>query len=247
MKKPPSFFVAEALDAGRLVLLPEEERRHARARRMRTGARVRVIDGTGRIADGVVERLNGSALQVRIEEVRSPGEAGFALTLLAPVLRFTRLSWLIEKATELGATRIVLVATSRAQGDRVEFASKDRARLERIAREASKQSERLSFPRIEGPVSFSEAVASGAASRLLLDPDGEAFPVSLPGESAALWIGPEGGFSPDEILAAEIAGWKKARLPGGLLRAETAVLAALALTARAIDSTRARADNSSNR
>ena len=248
MKSPPTFVVADALEAGALVNLSGEERRHARARRLRVGSAVRLIDGSGRAAAAVVERLGRGEIAVRIEAVDEiMASPDVSVVLLAPALRFSRLSWLIEKAAELGATRILLVATTRTQGDRLELAGRDMDRLRRIAQEAAKQSGSRTIPSIEGPVSFASAAAIAGDARLFLDPEGDAFPVSLSGGSVALWIGPEGGFSEEEKLAAEAAGWSKARLPGGILRAETAVLASLALASRAIDSTGGRADNTSNR
>lgn len=247
MKKPTAFIVPGRLAIGGVVLLPEEERRHARARRLRAGSPVRLVDGSGGMANGKIERLSRAGIEVRVEELLRPGDATPRITLLAPVLRSSRLSWLVEKATELGASKIILVATSRAQGDRVALASKDRDRLARIVREASKQCGRLFFPPIEGPAGFIEALGSSAECRLILDPSGGAFPVSLRGASLALWAGPEGGFTEEELRAAESAGWAKVRLAGSTLRAETAVLAGLALAARAIDSAGNRADNGSTR
>jgi 16S rRNA (uracil1498-N3)-methyltransferase len=244
MKKPPSFVVSGPLEPGGLVSLADEERRHARARRLRPGAVVRLVDGEGSVGTGTIERFDRSALEVRVDEIRADPVAAFSILVLAPVLRASRLSWLVEKATELGASKIVLVESSRAQGDRAEEAQRDGGRLGRIAREAAKQCGRTSFPSIEGPVSFGEASLLPAGRRLLLDPSGEPFPPSLSESSVALWSGPEGGFTPAELAAAGRAGWERVRLAGSVLRAETAVLAALALAARAIDSAAGRADNS---
>jgi 16S rRNA (uracil1498-N3)-methyltransferase len=211
---------------------------------MRPGAAVRLVDGEGSVGTGTIERFDRSRLEVRVDEIRADPAAAFSIAVLAPVLRASRLSWLVEKATELGASRIVLVESSRAQGDRAEDAQRDSGRLGRIAREAAKQCGRTSFPSIDGPVSFGDASVLPEGRRLMLDPSGEPFPQSLSGGSLALWVGPEGGFTPAELSAAGRAGWEKVRLAGSMLRAETAVLAALALAARAFDSAAGRADNS---
>ena len=244
MKKPPSFVVAGPIEPGGLVRLSDEERRHARARRLRPGAAVRVVDGAGSVGTGTIERFDRAVLEVRVDQIHTDPEVAFSITVLAPVLRASRLSWLVEKATELGAAKIVLVESSRAQGDRAEDAQRDGARLGRIAREAAKQCGRTSFPSIAGPLAFGDASVVPADRRLLLDPSGAPFPPSLSGRSLALWAGPEGGFTPAELSAAGRAGWENVRLAGSVLRAETAVLAALALAARAIDSAAGRADNS---
>ncbi|MGH9443408.1 MAG: RsmE family RNA methyltransferase [Thermoanaerobaculia bacterium] len=247
MKSPPSFFVNGPLAVGEAVRLSDEERRHARARRLRAGSAVRLIDAAGRVGSGTVSRLDGEILEIRVEDVREPEPANTSITVLAPVLRSTRLSWLIEKATELGAARVLLVDSSRAQGDRAERAAGERARFVRLAREAAKQCGRSTFPSVEGPVPFSEAIACPSDRRLLLDASGAEFPASVRERKVAIWVGPEGGFTPDEISAAGSAGWERVRLPGATLRAETAALAGLALSALAIDRAGARADNSSTR
>ena len=243
MKVPPTFFVPGDLRDGALVALPEEERRHIRARRLSSGSPVRLIDGRGGVADGKIEALDATGVRVRVERCRAPSGAGIPRIVLAPVVRAPRLAWMVEKATELGADRILLVKSSRAQGERASEAERDGARLSRLAREAAKQSARASVPSVEGPMSFEEAVGVAAEARFLLDPDGALFPASLSVRSVALWIGPEGGFTPGERAAAEASGWTKIRLPGGTLRAETAVVAAVALAGRAIDSAAGRADN----
>src|SRR5258706_10925367 len=142
MKSPPSFFVPGPLVDGSVVFLPAEERRHARARRLRSGSEVRLIDGRGGVAEGRIEAMGRTAVEVRVQNSRSAESAPFPLIVLAPILRFSRLAWLIEKATELGADRIVLVSSSRAQGDRAASATRERERLSRLAREAAKQSGR---------------------------------------------------------------------------------------------------------
>jgi 16S rRNA (uracil1498-N3)-methyltransferase len=247
MKKPPSFFVPGPLAKGAIMTLSAAELRHARARRLRPGSQVRLIDGHGGVAEGEIEHLDRSSARVRVEAFRAPRGDVLPIAVFAPALRPARLSWLIEKATELGATKIVLTRSARAQGDRTSFAARESERLATLAREAAKQCGRLQFPTIEGPVGFDEVVVSSADCRILFDAEGAAFPSSLRAKSLALWVGPEGGFTPEELRASESAGWMRVRLAGATLRAETAVLAGLALAARAIDSAADRADNGPNR
>ena len=212
-KNAPSFFVAGILSEGAVIDLPEEERRHARARRLSAGSRVRLSDAAGNVADGTVLRVSREACAVEIGSVERPRPAApGVVSLFVPAIRLPRLSWLVEKATELGAARVTVVASERAQRDRVEGAARSSDRLARVAREAAKQSGQTCVPAISGPISFAEAAGAPAthAEAILLDASGQRFPGSLAGP-VALWTGPEGGWSLGETAAAEKAGWSRAR------------------------------------
>jgi hypothetical protein len=104
----------------------------------------------------------------------APGiEENSPVTLVVSGVRLERLDWIAEKATELGVSRLVLVASARVQGFR---ASAERAeRLVRVAREAAKQSERSRWPDVDGPVGLPEALGEQARHRIFLDFDGEPF------------------------------------------------------------------------
>lgn len=236
-KDPPAFFVAGTLAEGAVIDLPEDERRHARARRLGVGSAVRLSDAAGNVASGTVLSVSRGACSVAIGPVNVPRAAPSGpISLFVPAIRVPRLSWLVEKATELGAAGVTIVASERAQRDRVESAAHSGERLGRIAREAAKQSGQTSPPELSGPIRFEEAAraASSNAAAILLDPSGSPFPAAL-AAPVALWIGPEGGWSSAELSAADRAGWMRARLPGAVLRAETAAVAALVLALRSID------------
>jgi 16S rRNA (uracil1498-N3)-methyltransferase len=137
-----------------------------------------------------------------------------------------------EKAAELGASRLTVVATERTQS----FRARDGLlpRLERIVREAAKQAGAARFTSVAGPVAFAEALSADASARLLVDPSGEAFPARLPAGTAALLVGPEGGFTDAERAAARESGWLTVALPAGVVRAETAAVAAIVLARAAL-------------
>jgi len=192
-----------------------------------------LVDGSGREAAAVVVRVGPGAVELRIESV-SPNvpEAAAPIHLLVAAVRAERLAWIAEKATELGAARLTLVASARTQAFRSTAAAVER--LERVVREAAKQSERADWPKIGGPVAFAEAIRGGRGTRLLLDPGGEAFPAALPPGPAALLVGPEGGWTEEELEAAIASGWRAVSLAAGKLRAETAAVAALTLARAAL-------------
>jgi 16S rRNA (uracil1498-N3)-methyltransferase len=173
-----------------------------------------------------------------VDAVRTrPASPG--VEILVAAIRAPRLAWLVEKATELGAAAVTIVGAERSQRGRVEDAEHDLARLVRIAHEAAAQSGQPALPAIAGPIPPAEALgrARSSAAAILLDASGDPFPATL-AAPAAVWVGPEGGWSPDEIARADDAGWRRARLPGATLRTETAAIAALILAARAIDTAR---------
>jgi 16S rRNA (uracil1498-N3)-methyltransferase len=159
------------------------------------------------------------------------GESG--LSLFVAGLRPERLSWLVEKATELSVERVTIVQTARTQSFRAspESACPPRARRAR----AAKQSDAARWPRIAGPVPLPAALAGDPAShRIFLDAAGGDFPRTLSAGPAALLVGPEGGWTDAERGAARSAGWSAAALPAGKLRAETAAIAAVVLARAAL-------------
>jgi len=148
-------------------------------------------------------------------------------------VRAERLSWIAEKATELGAARLVLVRSERTQAFRASEAL--RARLERVAREAAKQCGAPRWPEVAGPLAFAEALAAERAPhRFLLDPEGDPLPAAITAADAALAVGPEGGWTAAESETARRLGWSPSALPAGRLRTETAAVAGLALLRAAL-------------
>jgi 16S rRNA (uracil1498-N3)-methyltransferase len=191
------------------------------------------VDGSGREAAAIVERAARDAVEVRVGSVApSAADRVGPIHLLVAAVRSERLSWIAEKATELGAARLTLVSSARTQSFRASAAAV--IRLERVVREAAKQCDRSDWPGIAGPVPFGDAVRGERGTRLILDPGGEPFPAKLPAGSTALLIGPEGGWTEDEIEAAMAEGWAAVSLAAGKLRAETSAVAALTLARTAL-------------
>ncbi len=168
-----------------------------------------------------------------IGEVRPAADPGPEISLFVAGIRAERLSWVAEKASELGATRLVIVQTARTQSFRA--APSRIARLRRVAREAAKQCESTRWPEIAGPVSFPSVLhEEHAFHRFFLDFEADPLPARLAPRSAALLIGPEGGWTREEQEAALASEWRVSALPAGKLRTETAALAALVLVRAAL-------------
>ena len=220
--------------AGSLCRIEGDEAAHARARRLQAGDPVILVDGSGREGHGRVASIGRAAVEVTVDAVRAVAdEAPGPIHLLIAAVRSERLSWVAEKATELGAARLTLVASERTQRFRANEGLVPR--LSRVVREAAKQAERASWPAIAGPLPLADALrGEPARARMILDPSGEPFPAVLAAGPIALLVGPEGGWTDAELQAALAAGWVAASLAAGKLRAETAAVAALTLARAAL-------------
>jgi 16S rRNA (uracil1498-N3)-methyltransferase len=157
------------------------------------------------------------------------------ITLALAVFKFDRMEWAIEKCTELGVARLVPVIASRSEKHLVAAASKRVERWQRIAREASEQSRRISPPEIPQPMNLKDALALPAETRIVLAESENELMLTdaLQAESAgrvALAIGPEGGWTEPELTLFRSSGWLAASLGETILRSETAAIAAAAIT-----------------
>jgi 16S rRNA (uracil1498-N3)-methyltransferase len=211
-----------------------------RARRLRIGDRLRVVDGQGRARWGEILRVGRNAALVELAEKAAANEPPLRVELLVATLRPEPASWLVEKATELGASAIRFLNTERGPRS---FGPGTAERLRRVAVAAVEQCHRALCPEVTGPHAFAEvsALAKGATSRWLLDPGGPAGGFATISASAtstpttseppfeAVLLGPEGGWTPAEIEALEAGGWQRVSLGPRILRIETAALAATAL------------------
>lgn len=223
-------WIADQVSGNRAVLLGEHAAHLARVLRAQVGQEFDIA------ADGVVRR--GRVLSVaeeRVEfELNEEVEAAPAaqVTLALAIFKFDRLEWAIEKCTELGVTRIVPFAARRTDAHLAAAAVKRVERWRRVAREASEQARRAAPPEIANPVKLRDVLAFPGERRVVLS-EAE-MGVSLRdlcggGGSFVLAIGPEGGWTSEELKAFAEAGWQAASLGHTILRAETAAIAALAV------------------
>ena len=219
--------------AGGVVVLEEEEANHLRVRRVVGGAQVRLVDGRGGIATARVADEQGviAARVVATTQVPTPP----ATELLLAAGDRERFLLAVEKAAELGATRIVPVVTERSQQVATRFQHVHVEKATRRAREALKQSGAAWMPTVAPPALLADALRQAAPRtvRLLADADGGPMPALREGD-AVLWaVGPEGGFTETESSALRAAGFRPVVLGRVTLRFDTAAVAALALTAQA--------------
>ena len=162
-------------------------------------------------------------------------DAALPVHLLLAVFKFDHLEWGIEKATELGAARITPILARRTEKHLALAASKRVDRWRRIALESSKQSRRTDVPTIDDPQPLKLALQQVTASTKLLLAETEqdntitAALNASTHQSIALAIGPEGGWTADEMQLFTDSAWYPVTLGPRILRAETATIAALAI------------------
>jgi 16S rRNA (uracil1498-N3)-methyltransferase len=228
----------EAIARGRVRFDAREAHHLGHVLRLGPGALLEATDGTGRHFTVRLEQLApAEAWGTVLGEGGPDGESPCAITLAQAILKGERMSWLVQKATELGITRLIPVETERVIARTpAERSSGRRARWERIAREAVKQCRRTVVPVIEAPRPWAAAVAETAQHDVawLLREEG-GVPAGLAAREAGaprrllLLVGPEGGFTAAEAALAEAAGARAVSLGPRILRAESAGLVAVAL------------------
>lgn len=203
--------------------------------RCRPGETLLVFDGSGREWEGTLQ-FQGKSLLVRLAEARRPDvESPVSITLAAAIPRGEKMEWIVQKAAELGVARVVPVLSARSEARLpAERQSRRLKRWEAVAREAAEQSGRVCVPEIVPPMSVEALADSGetAALRLWMDPRGdEAWRDvgSARGPTFLLAVGPEGGWTEEEVGLARGSGFRIVRAGPRTLRVETAAVVFLAL------------------
>jgi 16S rRNA (uracil1498-N3)-methyltransferase len=201
--------------------------------RIRPGASVMLFDGHGRTRTATVSTADRNGLVLTADTpVREHPRPACALTLFACVSKGARMEWTVEKATELGATRIVPVLSARTVSRPAEA-----TRWRRIAEEAARQCGTAWLPEITDPLAFDAALALAAQIRPLfvaaLTPEARPLRDALTAfsapPSAGWFVGPEGDFTPDELASLTATGAIPVSLGSLILRAETACLYGLSV------------------
>jgi 16S rRNA (uracil1498-N3)-methyltransferase len=227
----------------RLVVDGSAANHITRVLRLRSGDALTVFDGSGGEFGARIEEFRKDSVVVTVEEHRPlDRESPLPLTLAQGISRGERMDWVIQKATELGTSRIVPLFTKRSMVRLDERQAERKLQHWRaIAIAACEQSGRNKIPELATPIDFFDVLpADGSgATRLLLSPTGDLRIEDLPdvrqdaapGERKAITvlIGPEGGLDDVEQEAALAAGFKAVRLGPRVLRTETAAIAALTI------------------
>jgi 16S rRNA (uracil1498-N3)-methyltransferase len=232
-------FIDAPLEPGSRVTLEGNAASHlTRVLRLRIGSSVTVFNGLGGEYSASIDKSHGGEVIVAIGEHRPiERESPFPLTLAQGVSRGERMDLVVQKATELGVSRLLPVLTERSVV-RLDAQQADRKsnHWRAIAIAACEQCGRNRLPEVAVPAGLREVLSepAGDRARLLLSPDAalriEDVPRTVAG--VTVLIGPEGGLSDEEQADAQAAGFTSVNLGPRVLRTETAAIAALTLQQR---------------
>jgi 16S rRNA (uracil1498-N3)-methyltransferase len=229
------FYINSPIDLGSVRLEGSEAHHLAAVCRTRPGDRVYLFNGDGRQYLATVDAIHKKAVDLSVTETEAPvRELGFPLEVAVPLPKMDRAAFLIEKLTELGATKFVPLRTARS------VVHPSEARLEKLQRtviEASKQCGRNVLMCIEPLADWEDYcrrselpkdrilahLGQECEKRTLLQPNGTGYTFT---------VGPEGGFTESEVKVAQAAGWRAVGLGPRILRVETAALLLAALANR---------------
>jgi 16S rRNA (uracil1498-N3)-methyltransferase len=226
-------FFVDAFDAGRAVLAGDAAHHLGRVLRAEPGQVYELSDGTS-VWLGKIEFASEDEIQFALVEALPVRTSSLDKTLLLAVVKFDAFEWALEKATELGINRIVPLAAARSEKGLLTAAGKRVERWKKILLESAQQSRRVRLPVIEPVATPPEAFAASVSDLKILLSEragARALRKILAGQSAesvTLAIGPEGGWTDEELAAAEKRGLQAASLGNLILRTETAVTACLA-------------------
>src|SRR5215469_7838173 len=232
-------YVDAALESGMRLSLPASAAGHlTRVLRLRPGAALILFNGRGGEYAASLERAAGSKATVEVGEHQAiERESPFPLTLAQGVSRGERMDLVVQKATELGVTRLVPVLTERSVV-RLDEEQSDRksSHWRAIVTAACEQCGRNRLPEVALPAQLREFLRqpAGESVRLLLSPAAtrRIEDVPRPASSVTVLIGPEGGLSDEEQADALTYGFTAVNLGPRVLRTETAAIVALALLQR---------------
>ncbi len=232
------FFVEkEKIGEGFIIIDGTDAHHIARSLRMAEGDEIVICDGSGTEYRCRLTRIRDEECRCEIiEQLVSEAESPVEITLCMAYPKGDKLEVVIQKAVELGASRIIPFESSRCiKRPKAEKAEKQTARLQRIAEEAAKQCGRAKIPTVVQPMSYSAMLdeAKGCSAALFCyENEGGLTVKNLLKEmnkpdSIAIIVGAEGGFSPEEAEEAKARGCLSVSLGNRILRCETAPLFAL--------------------
>ena len=223
------FFCADPIQQNASFDLDARAAQHVRVLRLREGEAITLFDGSGGETPATLTRIDKRSVEVTTgEHVAIEREADRQITIYAALIANDRMDWMIQKACELGVTAIRPMFTERSQripgdvGKRVEH-------WRGILIAACEQCGRNRIPEIHAPAALAAVLSSLATqSAVLLDADGGATAPSIASGSVSIFVGPEGGFAPNELELLRNRCDHNLRIGRTVLRAETAAIAALA-------------------
>jgi 16S rRNA (uracil1498-N3)-methyltransferase len=226
-------WIADEVSGNRAALVGSHAAHLAIVLRARVGQRFEVASG-GAIRSGQIMSVSPERVEFELGE-EIPAAAIPNITLLLAVFKFDRMEWAVEKCAELGVGRIIPVIARRTDLHLRRAADKRVERWRRLGQQASEQSRRTAQVILDKPMRLQDVVPLTAPTRIVLAESErgvmlkDALQSHSPDEDLLLAVGPEGGWTEDELNMFAQAGWTSASLGSTILRAETAAIAATAI------------------
>ena len=233
----PRIYTSGNLLPHQSVSIDEQAHKHIKdVLRLNTGDVVTLFNGDGFDYQGRIAQLNKKSTQIQLQEKTHVGnESPLAIHLLQPLCRSEKMDWCLQKATELGVSKITPFVSSRVNikitGNRL---SKKMEHWQSVIHSACEQSGRATIPQISPPMDLDKVIVNvpGDYLKVIATPSADKNDFeTLNGqpEKCVCLIGPEGGFSKEETFNANHAGFYNCLLGPRILRLETAVIAVLTL------------------
>ncbi len=229
--RDPLFFCSTLVD-GDDVILEDEEAKHIKAQRLQPGDRLALFDGNGRVARGAIRSISRRDVRIAITQRVEEPPLTPHVELCCAVPKGDRMATLLDMVTQLGMSRLTPIRWSRGV---VEPGARTAERWRRICIEACKQSRRAHLPQIGTPELLTQAATRVVRENAVVilahpapDLSRRLLSISAPVDRVALFVGPEGGLTDDELTELRKTGAELLDLGPGILRIETAAIAGIA-------------------
>ena len=224
-------WIADEVSGNRASLTGDHARHLAQVLRAQVGQQFDISTGA-EVRRGKVTSVNPDRVEFELGDFVAQSEQ-VRITVAISIFKFDRMEWAIEKCAELGVARIIPVIAGRTEKHLALAAAKRAERWRRIVQQAAEQSRRTSSPEIAEPIKFGELLAVAGETKVVLSEAEQevmlkdAIPENA--NSVLLAFGPAGGWTEQELAAFDEAGWTSVSLGNTILRAETAVISAVAI------------------
>jgi 16S rRNA (uracil1498-N3)-methyltransferase len=224
-------WIADEVSGDQAVLIGDHARHLAQVLRAQVGQEFDIATGA-KVRHGKITSIRPDRVEFELGEAVAQSKQA-DITVAISIFKFDRMEWAIEKCAELGVARIVPVIAGRTEKHLAAAAMKRVERWRRLARQASEQSRRSAVPEINEPIHFRELFTFNTETKIVLSETEQDLMLKnvVPegASSVLLAFGPKGGWKEQELVAFRDAGWKSGSLGHTVLRAETAVIAAVAV------------------
>jgi 16S rRNA (uracil1498-N3)-methyltransferase len=221
-----SVYIPEPIIENNQIRIEGDEHHHLTVGRAEEGETIEVFDGKGGLWITEIVSANRRESVVRIVESRRVEQHGQELILGLALVKPAAFELALEKAVEVGVTRVIPILASRSNAG----PGRRSDRWKRIVIEAAKQSKRYHLPAVDEPARFADILDLRAATKIVFaERGGGSLKSALAGSPALFLVGPEGGWTDDELDVARRKGFLLVDLGEGILRSETAAIVGAAL------------------